>query len=182
MRSRSSPFAWSRRPVLTRSDGNRRLAWSRNRSRRACTVCSTRLCLRRHGPRFRRSSRGPRSSGGRRQARLHLEGLSARRGDNSRRPRRNDRGSRGNHRRWLAASHRRPDRRDLSARQQQERIQVPVRLRRPPHAEVDVGHGQLHHAARADGSEDAALRDCRPASHHDRAEVQERDRVAVLRL
>ena len=153
-----------------------------DRSRRACTVLSTLLCLRRHGPRNRRSSRGPRSSEGRRQARLHLEGLRARRGDNSRRPRGNDRGRPRNHKRWLVAGRRRPDRRYLSAGQQQQRIQVPVRLRGPPHAEVDVGHGQLDHPARADRPDEAALRDSRPAPNDDRAEMQQRDRVTVLRL
>ena len=182
VRSRSSPFAWSRWPALTRSDGNRPLALSGNRSRRAFTVLSTLLCLHRHGPRNRRSSRGPRSSEGRRQARLHLEGLHARRRDNSRRPRGHDCGRPRDHWRWLVTGRRRPDRRDLGAGQQEQRIQIPIRLRGPSHAEVDEGHGQLDHAARADGPDQAALRDGHPAAHGDRAEMQERDRVTVIRL
>jgi hypothetical protein len=145
-------------------------------------VLSTLLHLRRHRPCGRLSSRGHRSSEGPRLPRLHLEGRRGRPGDSSRGPHRNDRRRRRNLGRRLLTGRRRPDRRDLGDGQQQERIQVPVRLRSPPHAEVNIRHGQLHNAARPDGSDEVALRDGRPAPHGGRAEMQERDRVAVLRL
>jgi hypothetical protein len=67
-------------------------------------------------------------------------------------------------------------------RQQRERIDVAVGIRRDPDAEMDVGLGVLGGAARPDRPEGRALRDGLLGSHAERAEVDERDRVAVGRL
>lgn len=182
MRSRSSPFPGSSRPALTRSDGHRRVAWSGNRRRPAFAKHSTLLCLHRRGPRNFRRSRGDRSSEGSRPACLQLEGLRPRLRGSRRRLRGNDRRGGRNHRRRLLAGRRRSARRNLGVGQEQERIQVAVRLGAPPHAEIDVGHRQLHHATGTYGADEIALPHRRPASHGDRAQMQERDRVPVLRL
>jgi hypothetical protein len=141
---------------------------------------SLNLC--RHCPHSRWLRHGHASSKGRREAGLDLEGLRPRRGDNSRRLRGNDRRSRSNHRRRLLAGRRRPDRRNLGFGQEAQRVHVPIRLGAPPHAEIHVGHGQLHHAALTDGPDGVALRQARAATHSDRAEMHERDRVTILRL
>jgi hypothetical protein len=124
---------------------------------------------------------------GRRQTRLHLRRLRhrlarRRRGDRRRRLRGNDRGRRRDRRSGPLAGRGQPDRRRLGAGQEQQRVEVPVRIAAPPHAEVDVGHRQLDLAARADGPDEPALRYRRPAPDGDGAEMHERDRVAVLRL
>jgi hypothetical protein len=181
VRSRSSPFPRSRRPALTCAGGHGPDTWGANRCRTARAELSS-LRLRRYGPRNRSPNRGHMGSEGSREARLDLEGFRPRRRDNSRRLRGNDRRSRRNHGRRLLAGRRRSDRQNLVAGQEEERIQVPIRVGAPPHAEMDVGHRELHHAARTDGPNDVALRQARAATHGDRAEMQERDRVTILGL
>jgi hypothetical protein len=56
-----------------------------------------------------------------------------------------------------------------------------VRLRRQPDAEVHVRHRMLGLAGRADCPEDVTLRKVRSHTDADRPELDERDRVAVLR-
>jgi hypothetical protein len=140
------------------------------------------LDLRRHCVHNPWRGRRHRSSKGSRETGLDLYGLRPRRGYNSRRLRGNDPRSRRNHWRGILAGRRRPERRNLGAWQEEQRVHVSIRLGAPPHAEIDVRHGQLHHAARTHGSDGVALRQARAATHGDRAEMQERDRVTVLRL
>ncbi len=64
-------------------------------------------------------------------------------------------------------------------REQRERVQVPLVLRGPPHAEMDVGLADLGLAARPDRADRRSLRDGRMQRDSDRAEVSERHRVAV---
>jgi hypothetical protein len=64
-------------------------------------------------------------------------------------------------------------------RQEGERIDVAVRVRAHADAEMDVRLVVLGVAARADRPEGCALRDGRLRSDLERAEVEERDRVAV---
>jgi len=65
--------------------------------------------------------------------------------------------------------------------QEGERIEVALRIDRAAHAEVDVGHRLLRLAARADRADDLAFRHGVAAPDRVRAEVHERDRVAVRR-
>jgi len=65
-------------------------------------------------------------------------------------------------------------------RQKRQWIDVPVRVDRPPDAEVHVGLGPFGLTARADGADDVAFAHSGPERHADRAEVDERDRPAVL--
>jgi hypothetical protein len=77
---------------------------------------------------------------------------------------------------------RRPDG-DRDARgQQRERIDVALRTRRDANPEVNVRNRELDLAARTDRADARALVHARTASDGDRAEVQERHRVAVLGL
>jgi hypothetical protein len=66
-------------------------------------------------------------------------------------------------------------------RQEEQGIEVALRIGGPADAEVDVGHGQLRLAARADGPDDVALGNAGVARHVQRAEVEERRRVPVGR-
>lgn len=179
------PLSWvfprGRRPALARPDRHRLDACSGRRRRPARRALSD-LNPRRPCPQSRWLGRGHRSSNGSREAGLDLEGRRRRPGDSGRRPRGNDRRSLCNHRGRFFARRRRPGRRNLGAGQEEQRVDVPIRFRAPPHADMDVGHGQLHRAARTDGSDCVALRKAGAATHGDRAEMQERDRVIVLRL
>jgi hypothetical protein len=56
-----------------------------------------------------------------------------------------------------------------------------VRIRGQADAEMDVGLSPLGLSARADRSDDLAFLDRGPGRHADRAEMHERDRVAVRR-
>jgi hypothetical protein len=68
---------------------------------------------------------------------------------------------------------------DWTDRQQAERIHVALRIARDPNAEVDV---RLRATLRADGPHDRPLADERAALDTDRAEVEQRRRVAEGRL
>ena len=68
-----------------------------------------------------------------------------------------------------------------SRRQQRQRVEVAVRICRQSNAEVDVRLTPLRLAARADRGHDLAFLDRGSRRHADRAEVHERDRVAVGR-
>ena len=72
-------------------------------------------------------------------------------------------------------------RRLVARGQEREWVDVPVRIRRDPDAEVDVWDRVLALAAGADRADRRALAEGRAAVDRDRAEVDERDRVAVLR-
>jgi hypothetical protein len=63
--------------------------------------------------------------------------------------------------------------------QKRERIEVPLRLRGQPHAEVHVRRRVLRFPARADRTDDVVLGDRGPDAHGDRAQVNERDREAL---
>jgi hypothetical protein len=73
-------------------------------------------------------------------------------------------------------------RRSLWPRQEEERITVAVRFAASPHAQMDVGHRQLGLAAWADRADRHALRDRGAAPNRYGAEMQDGDRVTVLRL
>jgi len=92
------------------------------------------------------------------------------------------RGRCGTDRSRLRPARRRRARRSLWPRQEEERIQVPVRLAASPHAQIDVGHRQLGLAAWADRADRRALRDRGAAPNRHGAEMQDGDRVAVLGL
>lgn len=64
-------------------------------------------------------------------------------------------------------------------REQRERIQVAVRIGRQADTEMDIWLSPLGLAARPDGAHDIALFNRRSGAHTDRAEVDERDGVAV---
>ncbi len=68
-------------------------------------------------------------------------------------------------------------RRPHDRRQEEQRVEVALRVRCPAHAEVDVGHGQLRRAARADGADHVAFPDRRPVLDRQRLEVQQRHGV-----
>jgi hypothetical protein len=68
-------------------------------------------------------------------------------------------------------------RRDGPWRQERQRIDVALLLRRRAQTEVDVRLRMIRHAARPDGADDGALCDRSPALDGDRAEVHERRRV-----
>ncbi len=65
--------------------------------------------------------------------------------------------------------------------EQQLRVDVPVRVCGQANAEVDVGLGALGIAARPDRPDDFAFVDGSPPTDRDRSQMNERDRVAVLR-
>ena len=69
------------------------------------------------------------------------------------------------------ARRRRSDRRRLGSRQEQKRVDVPVRLRSDAHAEIDVRLRELRYSARAHGAHDASLRDRLSSPHRVRAEM-----------
>jgi hypothetical protein len=68
-----------------------------------------------------------------------------------------------------------------AAREDAQRIEVPVLVARHADAEVDVRPGHLRVAARADTPDGGALRDGRALPHQQLAEVGEGDHVAVRR-
>jgi hypothetical protein len=70
----------------------------------------------------------------------------------------------------------------LRLRQEEQRIDVAVRVGTPPDAEVDVRHRELRYAARPDRPDPIALGHDRPALDLIRPQVHERDGVAVLCL
>jgi hypothetical protein len=74
------------------------------------------------------------------------------------------------------------DRRGSSRRQERQRVDVALRVGSHADAEVDVRLGERDLAARPDRADRVTLEDRGVAAHADRAEVQERDRVAVLCL
>lgn len=81
------------------------------------------------------------------------------------------------------ASGRRPVRRSHSRhRKERQRVEVPLRVGGPPDAQMDVGHGQLGLAARADGADVLALRDRTAPAHRVRPQVDERDGISVSGL
>jgi hypothetical protein len=104
-----------------------------------------------------------RRSGGRRDRR-RLHGHRSRRTDRRRRC--------GRRRRHLG-------RRTL--RQERQRVDVALRVIRSPDAEMNVRHLVLRIAGRADRADCLALGNSVAGRDHDRAQVEERDRVAVLR-
>ena len=73
-------------------------------------------------------------------------------------------------------------RRRLTGGKERERVEVPGRVGRDPDAEVDVWDRVLALAARADRADRRPLVENRVAVDGDRAEVDERDGVAVRRL
>ena len=70
--------------------------------------------------------------------------------------------------------------RRLPGRQKRQGVDVAVRVRREADAQIDVRLRPLGLAARADRADDVALADLSPDGHPDRAQVDERDRPAVL--
>jgi hypothetical protein len=66
--------------------------------------------------------------------------------------------------------------------QEEKRVEVSLLVGGSPNPEIDVGHVQLGDAARADGSHRFALAHGGSAPHAERAEVHERDGVAVRGL
>jgi hypothetical protein len=67
-------------------------------------------------------------------------------------------------------------------RQQAQRVEVAVRVRREANPEMDVRPGDSRLPARPDRPDDPAFRNGRPARHADRSQLDERDRVPVRRL
>jgi hypothetical protein len=68
----------------------------------------------------------------------------------------------------------------VSRRQERQRVDVAVRVRRVADAEIDVRLCPDGLAARADRADDVALAEPRPNRDPDRAEVNQRDRPGVL--
>ena len=66
--------------------------------------------------------------------------------------------------------------------QERERVDVTVLLGRPPDAEMDVGNRELRNPARPDSADRLTLGDGISAPNRVRAEMHERDGVAVCRL
>ena len=138
----------------------------------------------------RPSSAGSGLHGGRRHCRRRHVGVaqaggvvapSLRRGLGTRRNRwRGGRHGRGRCRALRTVSERR--RCGFAPREEEQRIEIPVRVVAATHAEVEVGHGQFCRAARADRPDEGALRNRVPPTHGVGAEVQQRDRVAVSGL
>jgi hypothetical protein len=120
--------------------------------------------------------------------RLRIEGTrescfrSVWRGGADRRLDRLCRGGRGDSRSWLRPAGRRRAWRSLGPWQEEERIEIAVRLAASPHAKVNVRHRQLGLAARADRADRQALRDRCAAQNRHGSEMKESDRVAVLGL
>jgi hypothetical protein len=69
-----------------------------------------------------------------------------------------------------------------ASRQERQRIDVPVRIGQAAHTEVDVRRACDRVRALADAADDRALGDGAPAGDLDRAELEERDGVAVRSL
>jgi hypothetical protein len=67
-------------------------------------------------------------------------------------------------------------------RQEEERVDIALRVGGPANAEMHVRDGLLGRPARADGSNRVALGDGRPAPDGHGAEMEQRDGVAVRRL
>jgi hypothetical protein len=146
-----------------------RVAGPRRRRRARARGLSMRVLSNRHGSMRRvrahdgRVARGPGDAFGNRLRRRH-------------------RGSRGlgGRRRLSRRLGRRRRLRRRPRRQERQRIDVPVRVGRPADAQVHVGLRSFGLTARADRPDDIALAHCCPDRHADRAEVDERDRPAVL--
>jgi hypothetical protein len=83
--------------------------------------------------------------------------------------------------RWIAARGRRADRRRLRPGQEENRVEVAVRVRRQPHPEIDVRLRKLRHAARPDRADELSFPDRVAAPDGVRAQMQEGDRVTVPR-
>jgi hypothetical protein len=66
------------------------------------------------------------------------------------------------------------------ARQEKQRIEVALLVRRQPDSEMDVRVRQFRLAARADGAHEGSLGDRLPSPHGVRAQMHERDGVSVL--
>jgi hypothetical protein len=152
---------------------------SRNRSarppHRSCRLGRARArrrCRRRRGPRPRESNlrRRPRSRswrhrrprGGARR-RLGLLGRGTRRLGRAR-----------------LGPRRRVGRSALPGRKQGQRVEIPVRLGREPYSQVDRGNTPFV-TAELSRRDHVLFGDRRACAHRERAEVQERDRVAVFR-
>jgi len=183
---RPSLHAGSRLPALARRDGFTALAESPHRRGAA-------LAERSPVGRLQRSLGGPGRANGRawasgkggchprcRLRRLRPRLLRCRRRHRPGRPRGDHLRRRRDRRSELFAGRGRADRRDLG-RQEQQRVEVSVRLGAPTHAEVDVGHRELGLTARADDPDETALSHRLPAPDRHLAEMQESDRIAVLR-
>jgi len=135
-------------------------------------------------PRSARPSPGTRRCAnpwpGRRVPRLrNRRGLGRRRNhDRNRRRRRRGGGPRRRARLRRLGRWRRLD----EGRQEEQRIDVPLRLSGLADTEVHVRKGLLRHSARSDRGNRVALGDGRPARDGDGAEMEQRDGIAVGRL
>ncbi len=157
----------------------------RTRSRLRC--CSRGCALRNRSSRRRR--RGRRSRRGGRRGRRRDRRCRGRRWSGRRcgRRRRGDRWRRSGGRRCRRRSHgrrrrghaRRGGRGGCSGRQKRRRVHVALSLRGETHAEVDVRLRHLGVAARPDRADGVTLGDCGALRHDERAEMGERDGVAV---
>jgi hypothetical protein len=177
------------RPLGGRSSACRTSPWSKGRIDHASLA---RLRHDRHRECLRADRRRCRSARGHARAcgRARACGYARARGCARRRGRRRDGGrrlpsvDRIRCRRRLGAGRR--DRRSrcplgplLPPREERQRIDVPVRFGRQPYSQMDVCHGMLGLARRADGADDVALGDRRADADGDRAEVDERDREPI---
>jgi hypothetical protein len=156
-------------PYVTVREGDRRARTGRPGFRHG--HATTRLCDRHRGMRGLRTADRPGGHFGLGSGRLGLGSLRSLRLVDWRRRlsgSRNGRRGRGSGR-WLHPL----------LRQERERIDVAVRVRAHPDAEMEVRLIVLGDAARADRPEGRALRDGRLRSDLERAKVEERDRVAV---
>ena len=171
-RSRALPVDGSRRRGDLADDAD-------ERRRRLCGAgVAARPICRRGGLRRSRSRSGSRDGCGNRS-------LSGRRRGRSRRRRcRRSRGCRRSDRCRCGRRRRRRDRsrrRGRARRQEAERVDIALVLRGDPDTEVDVGLRQLGVATRPDGADDSPLRERSTLLDRDRAEVRERDGIAVER-
>ena len=132
---------------------------------------------RRHDERLRRRGRRLSRRGAGRRGRGRYRHRGRRHGRGRRR-----RGRRLLRRRGLALLHGRGRRRRARRRQERQRVDVALLLRRRPQTEVDVRLSVIRHAARPDGADDGPLPKRGPALDGDRPEVHERRRVTERRL
>jgi hypothetical protein len=140
----------------------------------------------RHEPRLGSRNAGLRAGSRRRRRKLeHRPGLrrADRHDDPKRRHRRRGRGSRDRGR-WESRRRRlaRLRRRSRERRQEAQWVEIPLRVAADPDSELHVRDRVGRHAARADDPDRLALRHNRAPADQERAEVQERDGVAVGRL
>jgi hypothetical protein len=143
----------------------------------------------RHEPRLGSRSGGLRAGSRRRRPRELEHRPRLRRADRhddpKRRHRRRGRGSRD--RRWWESRRRdrrlaRCGRRSRERRQEAQWVEIPLRVAAEPDPKLHVGDRVGRHAARADDPDRLALRHDRAPADQERAEMQERDGVAVSRL